>query len=273
MQVNAVDDSLCSNAWGDFFDGSEPQPLSRAESELRDQILVPTMSETDALSLLKSIDTTVPYRTRKEFVAGVAAVCALRPAEVSRKVTGANKEVRRILWSACSPERLEWLWNNIRLHHAMTPLERAFLGSGTSSNESLHHEINSWLRSTQAMHRSTLLLKARYMHFGKLITHHNASRHPFGRVTTEGLVLARAVTKPIWTLENWRQWCADQKTDGMPAKAKLPLHTSRKHEEASTRNWIAKRPAAKTSRQRIKRTPLNAKRQHKLRGGGVKKKT
>ena len=88
-------------------------------------------------------------------------VCALHSEEVERKVTGTSKSVRQVLWSACSPQRSGWLFNNQRVRHALSPLQRALLPSGTTSNEALHSEINSWTRSTHEVHRSTLKLKLR----------------------------------------------------------------------------------------------------------------
>ena len=70
-----------------------------------------------------------------------------------------NKAVRHLLWTACSPSRLEWLFNNQRVRHSLAPHERCLLPSGTTSSEALRSQINSRTRSTHEVHRSTLKLK------------------------------------------------------------------------------------------------------------------
>ena len=157
-----VDFARQPSAWGPFFDGSYPLELTREESRWRSQIKHWTRSESHAKNILEKIevdDSNKPILTRVTFIEGIAAICALRAKEVERKVTRYNKEVRGVLWSACAPERLEWLFNNQRARHAMSNSQIALLPSGTTSNESLHAEINSWTRVNREVHRSTLHLK------------------------------------------------------------------------------------------------------------------
>jgi hypothetical protein len=67
-----------------------------------------------------------------------------------------------------SPQRLEWLlFNNQRVRHALSPLQRALLPSSTTSDEALHSEINSWTRSTHEVHRATLKLKLHFFFAGQ----------------------------------------------------------------------------------------------------------
>ena len=132
---------------------------------------------------------------------------------MERKVTGTSKSVRQVLWSACSPQRSGWLFNNQRVRHALSPLQRALLPSGTTSNEALHSEINSWTRSTHEVHRSTLKLKLRIVTLGKQLVHHIATCYPLARQTADGVVLARGVGAPLWNDESWK---ADSSRQGEP---------------------------------------------------------
>ena len=104
---------------------------------------------------------------RITFIESVAAICKVHQDEVVRKVTGSNTELKKVLWAACAPERLEWLFNGARLRHALTPRDRALLPSGTASNETLHAQINSWTRSIRSLHQSTLALEAGHYAFWK----------------------------------------------------------------------------------------------------------
>ena len=58
------------------------------------------MPPEEATSVLAALDTTKPFLARVHYIRCVAAVCSLFPAEVARKVIGANKEVFKVLWSA-----------------------------------------------------------------------------------------------------------------------------------------------------------------------------
>lgn len=64
---------------------------------------------------------------------------------VLSSTAGTSKEVRKVLWSACTPEWL-CLMNNLRARHSMDASARALLPAGTTSNEALHAEINAWSR-------------------------------------------------------------------------------------------------------------------------------
>ena len=271
-KVLAIDASKTAKNWGSMFTGSNPSPLSQDEERARDHIWHRTMPKAEAEAYMSNLCTDVPFYSSLEFIRGLAALCSLKPEEVGRKVTGANKEVFKILWSAVAPDRLEWLWNNLRLRHGMTPQERAFLPSGTSSNEALHAEINAWLRTANSLHRSTLLLKLRLMHYRKLLAHHVAMCFPFARVTAEGVILSRALAKPLWSEASWLAWCNEQQDNGKGPqnKAELPLVRAREEEASVVRVWAQKKPASK--RGYVKRTPFNAKRQHQVQVGGIKRK-
>ena len=268
-RIIIIRDDRPGNSWGRFFKGSNPQPLDAEEEAMRTQILHKSMPEDEAREIIRSMDMNAPLHDRLEFITALAAICSLRKSEVDRKVTGANKEVYKVLWNACSPERLEWLINNLRIRHSISPELRVFLPSGTSSNEALHAEINSWLRTTNSLHRSTLRLKLHLMHYKKVLAHHVAMCYPFIRAASEGVILSRALAASLWSDESWASWCGEQTTGGRQMKADLPLARARSHEIGLVREWVRKKPASHKKRS-VKRTPFNAKRQHKLKLGGLK---
>jgi hypothetical protein len=138
-------------SWGPLYDGQESDPLSRQEEKWRQEILGWTHTQAYAKRVINNLDSNVPVYTRVSFIEAVAAICALHSKEVDRKVTGMSKPVRQLLWNACSPSRLGWLFNNQRVRHSLAPAERCLLPSGTTSNEALHSEINSWARSTHEL--------------------------------------------------------------------------------------------------------------------------
>ena len=191
-------------SWGPLFDGEEWCPLTRQEDKWRGQILNWTQSKAYVQRVVDNLDPTLPVLTRVSFIEAVAAICVLHSKEVDRKVTGTSKPVRDVLWSACSPQRLEWLFNNQRVRHALSPLQRALLPSGTTSNEALHSEINSWTRSTHEVHRATLKLKLQIFSLGKQLVHHIATCYPPARQTSDNVLLARCLGANLWSDAEWQ---------------------------------------------------------------------
>ena len=272
-KINAVDTAALQAHADPCYTGSTSRPLTPAEEEVRERIISNSMQVVDAQQILQSIDSNVPFQRRLEFIENIAALCCLFRAEVSRKVTGANKEVFKVLWSACAPDRLEWLFNNSRIRHVFPAQFLPLLASGTSSNEALHAEINAWSRTFTAIHRSTLALKLRFFSYIKLFAHHLATCFPMSHVVTESILLARASQKSLWTDAEWQDFSGQQiTTDGEgQQKSKLPLAEARKKEQDLVRRWAVKRPAAKHGpAKNRKRTPLTVARSHSLRSAGVK---
>jgi hypothetical protein len=264
-KVTAIDPDKTDAAWGPFFEGRNPVPLSRPEEKARRWIL-DGMPAGAADKILGRLNSDVPLFCRVTFIETLAAICAKYQGEVTRKVTGTAKEVRKVLWSACAPERLEYLFNNLRIRHSMDARARCLLPTGTASNEALHSEINSWTRQIQEQHRSTLQLKLQILQLGKLLSHNVALCHPPLRQTRDNVILARASCSPLWTQEAWATFCAKQ------GKAVLPLHQKRQAEATAVREHGNKGVAPKKPvRKRIlKRTPCTVQRQRSLKSSGVR---
>ena len=119
-KVNQVDAHCGASAWGPFYTGASPPSLSREESKARDHIL---RSEGNGLPraqrILNDLDGNSPLFCRITFVETLAALCKVYPMEVARKVTGASKEVRKVLWQT-TPDRIEWLFNGLRVRRSIT---------------------------------------------------------------------------------------------------------------------------------------------------------
>ena len=266
-KMNQVAPNMRSSSWGPLFTGTAPPSLTRDEERARHLITDGSMGATRAKRILDNLHPDSPLFCRITFIEALAALCATYPHEVSRKVTGSNKEIRKVLWAATAPDRLEWLMNNLRVRHGLTPLERGLLPSGASSNESLHAEINSWTKSIRSLHQSTLRMKSEIMQFGKMLTHHVASCFPTVQQTSESILLARAVGEEVWTEADGRKCCSS-------AKAVLPLHKSRQEEAKKVKDW--KNGTATKVRKKalkpLKRTVHSIKRMHSLRSAGVKAK-
>ena len=140
-----------ARAWGRFYDGRQAPELSHEELQLREMILACSMPHDRADVVLAKLDRDahLPIYARATLIEIIAAICAKFEREVKRTVKGEGVSVAKSLWFACSADRLEWLINNIRMRQGMSTEDRAFLGSGTSTNEAFHAELRS-MRCTGA---------------------------------------------------------------------------------------------------------------------------
>ena len=170
-KFSKIDAGVSANAWGPIFKGADARPLDRQEELSRDKILNCSMAHARAQLVVKALQNDAPFFTRVDFIEGLAALASLHRDEVQKKVTGSNKPLYKVLWSAAAPARIEWYLNATRVRHSMHQGKVSLLPSGTTSNEALHAEINGWFRQTQQIHQATLTLKLNAMTLGKLISH------------------------------------------------------------------------------------------------------
>ena len=192
-------------------------------------------------------------RTRAQHVFGIRC---------SRKTFVAGKTIARIIWSAASHERIEYYFNNIRIRRLVKPSALPLLGSGTSPNESLHAEMNSWFRNQPETFSSTLDLQLRVCSSGKRLTHNSAMYRPTLRQQAQSTVLHSVVVCLRIDQDDWEKHCGD---------AEFHPHTLRGVQDAQRRiqNHVFKKPVVfkrpavqKRPSGAIKRTPFNLKREH-----------
>ena len=204
-----------------------------------------SMSSTRARQIQKELNGECPFYTRIEYIECLAALVVLFPDEAVRIAPGPNKAVYKIIWCAAAVDRVEWMFNNIRVRHSMPSSQCQLLASGTAANEALHAEINRWFRQTQQMHQSTLRLKLHILTLSKLVSHNAAMYRPTIRQLPSSIVLARSIGSPIWTNGSWRQWSNRLLGHNHIIKAALPSQEARRKEIVKVKQHIHKRPAAK----------------------------
>ena len=56
--------------------------------------------------------------------------------------------MQRLIINMASQTKVQWLFNDTRYRHSVDRETLVLLPSGTTSNESLHHELNHWFRET-----------------------------------------------------------------------------------------------------------------------------
>ncbi|CAE7715294.1 unnamed protein product [Symbiodinium sp. CCMP2592] len=198
----------CSaESWGPMYTGVEQISYTAEEKRLSGLIVNKDMSEIEAKAVLGGKDPDVPYRTETQFLESMAAICSLFADEMT-KTTFAGPTLHRLLVNLTTPAKIQWLFNDTRYRHACKMSQICLLPSGTTSNESLHHEINSWFREIVSMYRPTLEIKLKFFHYVKLSSHNASLHHPLQRQNTQKQMAHRIIgMADIWTPRDWRNWC------------------------------------------------------------------
>eukprot|EP00439_Symbiodinium_sp_Y106_P034458 s6999_g4.t1 len=239
-KFNATDARLDTWQWGPFFTGQHARPLSAREKYLRDQILTGSMAKGKAECIGRNL-------------------CVFWE-EVQRKSEKKSKRICEHLAYAAEPERLEWLFNNLRFR-AGKACSLSLLSSGTTSNEALHAEMRAWFRQIQSMHQSSLHLKCcvfrealhaemrawfrqiQSMHqsslhlkccvfrLRKLLEHNTAMYRPTTRQLAPGHVLAQGLGQKLWTSSAWQQFTKE-------AQGELSLKWLRDQRASSRRRLV-----------------------------------
>ncbi|CAJ1456297.1 unnamed protein product, partial [Effrenium voratum] len=230
--------------------GTNPARMTAQEQLLRGYIKDGSMSLHRAKNVISTADALTVWPTRVQFVEAVAALAREHSKDLPRKLEGTKLTIGKLLFNLTAADRAEWLFNNLRFRHFLPRNVQMLMPSGTTSNEALHAELNSWFRQVQQLHRSTLQLKLRVLFLGKLLAHNMALYHPTARQMPSAHVLARRLGQSLWTKDEWSEWAAQTRE----AKLKAPIRVQVAHEQAAIAASGLKRPAAEGKAR--KRTPF-----------------
>lgn len=134
--------------WGPPYRGTETLTAhSRPEQEYHNLVLSHDMPLRTARRVLDEIDPNTPWRTALDFLRCLAAFSAVHREELRRRTHVAGAPLRRLIWNAGVPSRLQWYFNGLRMIHSFPTHQRALLCAGTTANEAYHSEINTWMRN------------------------------------------------------------------------------------------------------------------------------
>ena len=177
VKFTTWDPDVTAPIWGPMYAGGEIA-CTVQENKLRDHILHGSMPTARANKVLASCVALKAWPTRLQFIEALAALACLHANDMQKKIEGTKIPIRKMLYNITAPDKAEWLFNNLRYRQVLAPAVRVLMASGTTANEALHAEINTWFRQIQAMHRSTLELKLRIQSLGKLLAHQVALYSP-----------------------------------------------------------------------------------------------
>lgn len=217
-----------------------------------------------ALSILKNMDSSTAFRSRKEYIEAVAALASVFRADLHRMV-GKKSTIGKILYNATSPTKCAWYFNVRyqlrRLRTASIPL----LPTGTASNEALHAELKNHFAQTVRLHASTLATKLRVFHYSKLLVHTSSLLRPLQRLRQQGHLKSRIFARSYIDVAQWNEVCHRRCDRPGLAKMGCRMNSWFTRCRQRQREWMkTRRDERKLQRRCRKRTPISCKRHRVL---------
>jgi hypothetical protein len=225
-----VDYNKPASFWGTPFMGKGAPEVTAGSACLRSYMITGSMPKTKALECIMAIDGESPWYSVTAFTEAMAALVSVHWDTVNRSTPGVNKRLYHLMRSATDSARSQWYFNNIRARRFLPKEYIPLLPSGTCSNESLHHELNTYIHSTSSgLHTSTLELELWMISVAKLLSHNIALYNPQLRQYSQVEVIAATSrgTRPFTDVQ-WAEWCEPQYLlTGVPTCPHLILQSKR----------------------------------------------
>ena len=128
---------------------------------------------------------------------------------------------------------------------------------GTTSNEALHNELNRSVDTATMYHHTTLVMKLRAFHLGKMVTHDSALFRPTTTQLSSKVLLTMAVSSDWISHDDWVRICSSASDNGKLMKARLRLSVQRWVRAETLQIWRMQRAKPKPKRTR-RRTVFSA---------------
>ena len=174
---------------------------------MRTMILDHSMGTATARCTIQQLDGDVPWESCYDFTKSMAALSCVFESELKCRTHVGGAQLRRLLYNATSPSRMQWHFNNLRHRHSLPPWKLALLGSGSSPNEAFNREINDWFRNQPDIYISTVEVQLGASALGKLMAHNWAMYYPTLRQARPSSVLHRVVASLSVPDQDWNSWC------------------------------------------------------------------
>lgn len=229
MKFARSDPSLNMGSWGVVYEGNEAAVHdTNGERHFRDMILHQSMQPSVAARVLNALDAARPWRRPLEVLQAFAAHAAHFSGELNRRTHQRGVSLGRLIWNACQPGRLQWLFNNLRLLHSLPPSQRSMMATGTTSCEAQHAEWNRLFRNQPEVFTPTVRLQLKVATLAKLLIHVSAMTRPTLRQMRPDAVLAYIVGSLQHKDDVWRKFCTVSSHDASRLRAEpLPLAQER----------------------------------------------
>lgn len=204
-----VDSTKESNFWGPPYCGEGEREHNQQEKRYRCMVESGAMRLAEARGIHERLDDTTPFYNRLEVLTAMASLSALHWPEVNKKTQVQGVKLHTLLWRAMAPHKMEWYFNNTRMMHSLPSDMLKLVANGSTSNESLNHEINAASKNQPTpRHLDSVAGQMQIFHLGKLLSHNCALYFPTTSLMRPADVLAARVTSLKIPPPAWEAWCA-----------------------------------------------------------------
>ena len=159
-------------------------------------VTTPRMTASTARRLLKKLDTSVPYKSRLQFIRAIVALRIAYSTELGRHTADGKVKLGDVLQRALHWRNIEYYANGARWRN-QNDIPRATMATGTVGNEGHHRDMKGWAQNVFAQTRDRAVVVLQAWELSKLIRHEATFYSPtLGRwETSEGEWLARVLAK------------------------------------------------------------------------------
>ncbi|CAE7786382.1 unnamed protein product [Symbiodinium microadriaticum] len=218
------DPKRSADSWGPFYEGQVlPQPSANVRAMCA-RLETPDMSYLQAYAHLEQLNPDQPWLTELDFLHAVLAHLSMFREETAKN-TYSGATLHRLITNVASPTKLQWLLNDTRYRHSVPRERLVLLPSGTTSNESLHRELNHGFRETAVMHKAALILKLDFFQFANVFARNQALYRPLQRQAGQAEICRRSFSvnvRVMLPMRAWKKWCRNLARPGaIPKKAAL----------------------------------------------------
>ena len=153
------DPKRSASSWVSVYEGQIlPQPSASVRS-MRARLETPDMSYLQAYNHLEQLKPDQPWLSELEFLHAALAHLSMFHDETAKN-TYSGATLHRLIINVASPIKFQWLLNDTRYRHSVPRERLVLLPSGTTSNESLHHELNHWFRETVTRLQAVYIIRS-----------------------------------------------------------------------------------------------------------------
>ena len=203
------------------------------------------------------MDGDAPYLNHRDYIADLAALCAVYKDDVQVTTTQKNTKVCKMIWNLTSPNKTGLYFNSLRRLVLLPPEQRPQLSSGTSAVEKFNAQTDKKFRNVPEMYQSTLEVNCWALGFLTLFSHNCAEYCPTDCQVSQQTVFDHNLG--VWQFSN-AEW-QSMLTTSTPLLEKRKEHKQRISKCPGARSVGKKKTAAMSKRPAARVILKNAHRQ------------
>ena len=182
----------------------------------------------------------------KDWIADLAALCAVYKDEVSVSTTQKNTKICKMIWNMTSANKIGFYFNSLRRLDLVPPQQRPQLSSGTSAVETMNFQTNKRFKNIVELYQSSVELKCSAFQFLKLFSHNCAEYCPTEYQVSQQTILDHNLSVWQFTAAEWstiRQTSTPLLEKRKEHHERILKHPAAKMHGCKKKLAVSKRPA------------------------------